>query len=360
MKTVMLCIPTLASAGAERFVTELACNLDVMLYKTVVVVTNNLDSSKPFYKRLNDNNIVVIDVSSKSYFSEFKNIVRAVRYYRPIIVHTNVGACLHMLLPTIISGTGARHLFTVHSMGYRIFTGVKKTLMKLSFKIGLIIPVAISDTVKKSMIEAYQLAGDRIECIYNGIDTNIFQPKDRKGFSHKFTYITVGTLYYIKNHELLINAFYIVHQRNPETMLKIIGDGKLWEQISNQIQMLGLSDCVVLEGNQSNIVPYLNRADVYCCTSLVEGLPISVLEAMACQLPVITTPAGGVVDIVKNGENGYIVDYNADKIAERMELLLLNNELRQSLARKSREMATALDIKKCAANYELLYEKYSK
>ena len=81
---------------------------------------------------------------------------------------------------------------------------------------------------------------------------------------------------------------------------------------------------------------------------------------MACQLPVITTPAGGVVDIVKNGENGYIVDYNADKIAERMELLLLNNELRQSLARKSREMAAALDIKKCAANYELLYEKYSK
>lgn len=99
---------------------------------------------------------------------------------------------------------------------------------------------------------------------------------------------------------------------------------------------------------------------MYCCTSKVEGLPISVLEAMACGLPIISTPAGGVVDIVKDGENGFIVNSNDKIIAKKMNELAKNKSLIKNMGNKSRELVMKYDIIKCAEGYEELYEKYSR
>ena len=121
---------------------------------------------------------------------------------------------------------------------------------------------------------------------------------------------------------------------------------------------LNIKDAIVFEGNQSDVGKYLNNADVYCCSSFVEGLPIAVLEAMACGLPIITTSAGGVVDIVENNKNGYVVDSDVSKICECMERLYLNTDLRNRMGEASRERAEELDLSVCAKNYEYLYEKY--
>lgn len=358
MKKIFIAIPTLRSGGAERFATELACNINREKFECSVIVTRDLDKTSAFYEKLIKTKIRVVDISDSNYIKEIINAVKLIRKERPSIIHTNVGAALHMLAPIILSGTKCTHLFTAHSMGYRIFAGVKKRLINICFKKRWIIPIGICDTVKQSLVEAYHLKSSEVECVYNGVDTNIFCPGDKKKDDSKAIFVSTGTLYHIKNHELLINAFALVHKKCNNTMLRIIGDGELREQLENQVEELGLSNSVVFEGNQSDVAQYLRTSDIYCCTSTVEGLPLSVLEAMACGLPVITTPAGGVVDIVKDGENGFVVKADAMFFSQKMIELVENSQLRNMMAIKSRNFSENCDIKNCVLEYEKLYEKY--
>lgn len=360
MKTVLLCIDTLSTAGAQRFVTELASNLDVGKYVPVVVVTNRLDKESVFYRKLNAKGIDVIDVSSRNLLKETVKIVTYMKKTNAEIIHSNVGAVFYVMLAQLICGYNGHHLFTVHSMGYRIFYGLKKSLIKLFFHCGWIMPVAICDTVKKSMIEAYDLKDRQIECVYNGIDTDIFKPIANKKEEHCFTVVSVGSMYDLKNQKLLIEAFSILHERNEDTRLSLVGNGELRSELEKQVVKLRLGDVVAFQGKQSDVSSYLNDADVYCCTSKVEGLPLSVLEAMACGLPVISTPAGGVVDIVKSGVNGYIVNPDAEEIALKLEILMHDQQLRESMSANSRDIAVSINIKECAREYEQLYDKYSK
>lgn len=358
MKKLFIAIPTLASAGAERFATELACNINREKFECYVIVTKKLEKKSAFYNKLLEEGIEVIDISNSNYLKEVVVAIKLIRKERPVVVHTNVGSALHMLLPIILSGVKTKHIFTAHSMGYRIFSGAKKRLIKFCFKRKLIIPVGICDTVQNSLVEAYDLKREEVECVYNGVDTTLFNTISRNNRKN-VTFVTVGTLYYIKNHRLLIEAFKITHEQCNNTRLCIVGAGELREELESYVNELGLGGSVVFEGNKSDVAPYLLAADVYCCTSLVEGLPISVLEAMATGLPVISTPAGGVVDIVKNGVNGYITEANANAISEQMLSLAKNKDFRMSLGAESRKLAEKYDIKNCAQGYEKLYEKYS-
>ena len=359
MNKMMICIPTLANAGAERFATELACNINRKKFEPIVLVTNKLDITSSFYKKLICEKVKVYYFDDCSYRKKIWKIRNVIIKEKPCIIHTNVGAALHMLIPIAISFTKTKHLFTAHSMGYRIFGGFKKTLMKFCFHTKLVIPVAICDTVKQSLVDVYDLKSENVECVYNGVDTNIFYPNERDGDYTQMVFVSTGTLYHIKNHELLINAFSILHREYPDTLLRIVGDGELREQLNKQVEELGLTDSVIFEGNQSDVAHYLQLSDVYCCTSKVEGLPISVLEAMACGLPIISTPAGGVVDIVKDGENGFIVNSNDRIIATKMIELAKNKSMSKKMGMKSRELVMKYDIVKCAKGYQELYKKYS-
>lgn len=359
MRTILLCIPTLASAGAERFVTELACGINREEYRVVVLVTKIYNTETAFWRKLNSEGIEIVDASESSYFKQIFKLRRIICTYKPSIIHTNVSAALYMILPLAISGVKARHLFTTHSMGYRIFAGVKKKLMGFCFKSGIVVPVAICDTVKKSLVDAYALPEEKIECVYNGVDTALFQ-REKIDHIRPFTFVSVGTLYHIKNHELLLNAFKQVVDYEKDVRLIIVGDGELRNKLEAQVKNLDIKDKVEFVGNQADVVPFLSSADVYCCSSTVEGLPISVLEAMACELPVITTPAGGVVDIVKDGINGFVVDATPNAMSDKMIFLINNCEMKEKMGLESRRMACTHNLKVCVREYEQLYEKYSK
>ena len=211
MKKIFLCIPTLSNAGAQRFVTELACGLNKDVYTPIVVVTNKLDAEAPFYCKLVESRIQVEDVSDTSYIKETKKIINLIKKEKPDLVHSNVGAVLHMFLPMILSRTKVNHLFTVHSMGWRIFSGIKKSIIKLGFKTKKIVPVAICETVKKSIVDAYGIKTEFVEMVYNGVDTRWFTPYGDACKQRIFSFVTTGRLEKVKNHRLLIEAFHKFH-----------------------------------------------------------------------------------------------------------------------------------------------------
>ncbi len=100
-----------------------------------------------------------------------------------------------------------------------------------------------------------------------------------------FTFVTVGRLDYGKNHKLLIKAF----SRIKDAQLIIIGDGNLKKDLESQIQNDNLSNRVFLLGKQTNVYKFLSKADCFVFSSLYEGFPNVIVEALACKLPVIST-----------------------------------------------------------------------
>lgn len=102
--------------------------------------------------------------------------------------------------------------------------------------------------------------------------------------NEKFTFITIGRLDYGKNHKVMISAM-----KNIDAKLYIIGDGELKDSLKNQIKKSNLQDKVILLGRQINPYKYLKQADCFLFTSLNEGFPNVLLEALACNLPIIST-----------------------------------------------------------------------
>ena len=101
----------------------------------------------------------------------------------------------------------------------------------------------------------------------------------------------VGRLNTAKNHRFLIEAFALIHQRNESAKLLLVGDGELREEISGLIRDAGLSGCVLMLGDRSDVPSLLQAMDVFLFPSLWEGLPVTVVEALASGLPCYVSDA---------------------------------------------------------------------
>lgn len=137
--------------------------------------------------------------------------------------------------------------------------------------------------------------------------------------------IAVGRLDHQKNPLLLIDAFARVAGAQPDTVLIVVGEGVLRPQVEQRIAELGLGSRVVLAGLQppAQIARMLSASDLYVMSSAYEGMPISVLEAMACGLPVVSTRVGEVGRVVVHGNNGMLVDdHTPQALAEAIEAML--------------------------------------
>ena len=354
-KNVLIMIPTLNVAGAEKFVVDLAINLDKDLFNVKVGILFN--SKKTYYfELLTQHNIEIVDLSGKNKFHIFRNIKKYFKNNKIDILHTNLNTILYTMFYAKKYKIQKR-IFTFHSTADRIDSKLKKKLYKYAFNKLNFVPVAISDFIKGTIIKEFKLKTEKIECIYNGVDIKNFSFEEKE-IVEPIKLINVGTLYNVKNQQLLINSVKQLVDKGFSIKLKLVGDGKMREELTSLVNELKLECYVEFVGIVSNVKDYLNDADIYCCSSLVEGLPIAVLEAMACGLPVVTTNAGGIVDIVFNGVNGIIVNgFNIDNYVEAIEYLIKNKNIIKEYGIESRKIAEKLTIENCARGYENIYLK---
>lgn len=165
--------------------------------------------------------------------------------------------------------------------------------------------------------------------------------------------IAVGRLVKVKNFSSLINAFRLVVNKYPNWRLFIYGDGELKNQLQEQIVATNLSNNVFLKGNCPDIIAIMNQFSMFVMSSLHEGMPIAMLQAMACGLPVISYDCPyGPGCLIKDGENGYLVPLNKEAmLAKRICDLIENYEKRKEMGNH------ALD---CAQSYksEIIYLKW--
>lgn len=149
--------------------------------------------------------------------------------------------------------------------------------------------------------------------------------------------IAVGYYIPIKGFERLINAWSIVNQKVSDWELHIIGEGPLREKLQNQINYLKLSKSVFLNGESDNIEDEYTNSSILAVSSLSEGFPMVILEAESFGLPVVSFSCPcGPSDIIKNGEDGFLIpDDDINEFAKKLILLMGNNELRKEMGKKA-------------------------
>lgn len=182
-----------------------------------------------------------------------------------------------------------------------------------------------------------------VRVIYNGVDLRAFADEPAAGVASAGraelglpdgvpVVGTVGRLHPIKDQATFLRAAALVREALPECVFLLVGGGEAEGDLRELARSLGVSDSVVFAGARTDVGDLLHLLDCFCLTSLSEGLPNTVLEAMAAGLPVVATAAGGTCEAVEEGRTGYLVPVgDAEALAARVIEVLGSPELSHRL-----------------------------
>lgn len=193
---------------------------------------------------------------------------------------------------------------------------------------------AVSESISTRVKETFPY--HKIRIVENGVDTDLFKPSIN-GLKDEYILYT-GRLVLNKGVHDLIDAFYLASKKYPELKLIITGKGSYERQLINKVKNYKL-DNVNFVGiiPQNELIDLYQRASIYVLPSYFEGLPTSLLEAMACESACIATDADGSRDLINDGYNGLLVPPGRpDAICDRISILMDDYRLRKNLGKNAR------------------------
>lgn len=199
--------------------------------------------------------------------------------------------------------------------------------------------------------------------IFNGIDTNFYQQNQRTFVDKEkeFRILLASRLTKRKGFNYAVDAFAQLAKKYSHIRMQIAGgEGNAMTELREQVDNLGLNDKIRFSGlyTKEESAEIYNWADVFVMPSINEGMSNNLLEAMASGLPVLMTPTGGAEELVRDGENGYLIKMkNVDSIVKKLRILINNSEKCGELGRESRRMAEGMSWESVADEYIKLYEK---
>jgi glycosyltransferase involved in cell wall biosynthesis len=350
--------------GAERFTVDLANELSKNNEVHFLTVLDDKIEGRDFYKASLSQNITYHCAGEEPGFSLKKviNLYKIVKNLSPQIVHLN-GAFLGIyLMLSIFFFRKPKYIETLHSNAH-----VRYTLRNLSFlskfiyKHNLVKLITISGGNKKSFEDRCGIFNSTL--IYNGRSTpgasiHIEDVKNeisslKKSVDDK-VFIHVGRCSDEKNQKMLITVFNKLAENGYGFILLIIGPN-FDNSLGKSLQMMADSSRIFFMGPKTNVIDYFLCSDAFCLTSLHEGMPITLIEAFACGCIPISTPVSGAIDIIKDGEDGFITtDFSEDSYLNKVKVFFKDNKKIQ----KSELIKVYLEnfsIEQCAEKYVRIY-----
>lgn len=226
--------------------------------------------------------------------------------------------------------------------------------------------ITVSESITNDVIKYDKIDPSKILVIPNGVDTVKFAPREKSEKICKDLSIKekdkiigfVGRLVPAKGIEYLIEAASYLKKQYENLKVIITGDGYLLDGLRQKAEELGINDIIVFTGKRRDIPDILSCINIFVMPSIAEGLPNSLLEAMAMGKPVIATEAGGTPEIIKNEFNGLLVPPgNSKGIAEAIMILFENTLLAANISQKARDFIIEnYGITAIARKWESLYQ----
>lgn len=258
------------------------------------------------------------------------------------------------LLKVASSGRGGDIQRARSTLWGRVFLSMAKKASRI---------IAISTTVEAELMSA-AVNPVKLSRIANGVDLEQFSPGEAKSrlrealqLPDKKTIVYTGRLSIEKGVDFLVRSFLQVENKGDYQLI-IIGDGPEKEHIVQLLDTVHLGKSVLLLNSVDDVASYLNAADLFILPSRFEGLSNSLLEAMACALPVISTRVGGSTDIIEHGNNGLLVDVdNVEQMRSTIAHVYDDSRLAARLGKSARKkIEEHHDLSAIADTYVMLYK----
>lgn len=308
---ILQILPDLNVGGAQSFTVSL-CNELAKKNDVTLCVLFPVDENTFMLPRLSPSvKLISLDKKVGLDFGIFFKIFKIILKGDYDVVHTHLRALFYTSLALMTLRPKVFH--TVHNMADKETGNIQRKIYKILFNHFNAVPVGISAKVLKSVQTEY---GSRFtESIDNGItppkcSSDIESVKNEienyKKDAYTKVFVTIGRIEEQKNHLMMVKVFNQLQHEGMNFTLLLIGEDPYPEKpILSQLKSIASPNIHFL-GAKSNVADYLACADVFCLSSLYEGLPITLLEAMAMGVIPVCTPAGGIVDVIRHAENGFL------------------------------------------------------
>lgn len=278
------------------------------------------------------------DINILSDIKAFWCLRKAIQQIDPdiIAIHSSKAGIIGRLvgkslrIPTVYTAHGWSFTEGVPIRKKRIYKIIERCIGRITDGV-----ITVSEYDRNLAINEKVIKPDRIETIHNGV--KVSELSEVKAPREKITtLIMVARFSPPKKQLTLIRC--LANIRKPYKML-FVGDGPFLENAKNYSRELGLETVITFTGNRRDVENLLISSDIFVLLSDWEGLPISIIEAMGCGMPVIATDIGGISELIKENENGFLIrKHDMDHLQQKIELLLTNPVLRKRMGKQSRRI----------------------
>ncbi len=282
---------------------------------------------------------------------EIKKLIKKIR---PDTIHLNsskISILGSLAAKLIVKSQKSKVVYTAHGWVFNEPLPVwKKSFYEIAERLTAKFKdkiICVSEFDRQTALKKKIAPEKKLITIHNGIQKINFLNKEeaRKKLNldtSKFTIGTIGNFYKTKGYEYLVEAITLLNNQGLDFQVAIIGKaGPEKEAIKSLIKQCGLQNKITIF-SLDTAAEYLKAFDIYVCSSVKEGLSYTIIEAMQAGLPIIATKVGGNPELIKNNENGLIIESkNPNQIAEAIIKLINNVNLSEKLGNKSKEIAEA-------------------
>lgn len=374
MKKILYFITQAEFGGAQRYVFDLANSLKTDYQ--VAVAMGEQENNLRLAKILQENNIKYFiitrlkrNISPINDLLAFFEIIKLIKNYRPDIIHLNSSKI--SILGSIASlFAKPKTIYTVHGWVFNeplpvwlkyFYLYAEKFTAGLKDKI-----ICVSEYDRQTALKNKIAPTNKLTTIRNGIaPINFYSKEEARKKILLTTFIkgglligSIGNLYKTKGFKYLIKAANILININKilATFI-IIGDGSERKNLENLIKKYNLTDNFILAGQINQAAELLPAFAIYVCSSIKEGLPYSIIEAMAAGLPIVSTNVGGIPEMIEHKKTGLLVKpAEARELAEKIKLLIENKALRQKLGTSTQEkVKTEFSLEKMVEATKKIY-----
>jgi glycosyltransferase involved in cell wall biosynthesis len=288
--------------------------------------------------------VIIVKENEVNSISIIRAIVKHLNIFLPNIIHSHgLKENLLAYMSTMFCGNKVSLINTQHGMPEPVNRKLKLMkryllskyntyLMKYKYKH----IIAVSADMRNNLIYTEKWPPKKISVIHNGTeaDCSVHINKQRDFF----VIGSAGRFFPVKDYRLMVEIAMEMNKIRSKTRFELAGDGPQRDLILDLIRRYHLEEKFILRGYMENMAEFYGGIDLYINTSLHEGLPMSVLEAMAHGIPVIVPDTGGMSEIITNGVEGYKINGRDPKLFAEKCLEMMNNKpMYDRMAGKSRE-----------------------
>lgn len=359
MKIIQI-LPSLHTGGGEKFAIDLSNELSKNGNEVIICVLDKLANDLNLLKMLNPNvKVISLNKTSSFSFKTMLNLFYFIKKEKPDLIHTHLRGLIYSIF--IILFTKISIIHTIHNLADKEISKKFQKIHKIFFKYFGVVPVSISPIVLESTKKLY--GKEFNELVYNGVSPLQLTDKltsvrneleSYKSSKNTKIVLNIGRIIKQKNQLMLIEAINEMVKDNHDIILLILGSKETdINYFKECLEKVKFENNIKFLGIKENVSDYIYLSDVFCLSSIYEGLPLVILETMSLGKQIVSTPAGGVVDVIKDYQNGFLTK-SFDKNELKLKLLeAIKNPCNEELIIKNFNENYSMEI--CMRNYKNIY-----